>query len=123
MANYAMLSFLEMSAMTLIPLIWSTPGELGGLNFSPASIGLWMSVAGCTEGIFQFAVFPRVVGRFGMRRVFVSSIAIAAVIFAMFPLENLVLRHTGPNAMIGLLIVLHFLSLGVHGMGFGKILP
>jgi hypothetical protein len=46
------------------------------------------------DGTFQFAVFPRVVGRFGMRRVFVSSIAMAAVIFAMFPLENLVLRYT-----------------------------
>ena len=46
------------------------------------------------------------------------------MIFAMFPFENLVLRHTsgGPNAMIGLLILLHFLSLGIHGMGFGKIL-
>ena len=124
MINYAMLSFLEMSAMTLIPLIWSTPVELGGLNFSPASIGLWMSVAGCTEGIFQFSVFPRIVGHFGIRRVFISSIAVAAVIFAMFPFENLLLRHTsgGPNVMIGLLILLHFLSLGIHGMGFGKIL-
>ena len=124
-ANYAMLSFLEMSAMTLVPLIWSRPVEFGGLNFSPVSIGLWISLSGCMEGIFQFSVFPRVVARFGMRRVFVSSIAIATVIFAMFPLENLVIRHTtgGPGAMIGLLILLHFLSLSIHGMGSGKIMP
>jgi hypothetical protein len=77
------------------------------------------------DGIFQFGVFPRVVGHFGMRWVFVSSIAMAAVIFAMFPLENLVLRHStgGPGATTGLLILLHFMSLGIHGMGFGKILP
>ena len=123
-ANYAMLSFIEMSAMTLLPLIWSTPVELGGLNFSPASIGLWMSVSGCMDGIFQFVVFPRAVGHFGIRRVFVSSIAMAAVIFSMFPLENLVTRHTtgGPGAMIGLLILLHFLSVSILGMGSGKIL-
>jgi hypothetical protein len=124
-ANYAVLAFLEMSALTLIPLIWSTPVEFGGLNFSPATIGLWMSVSGCIDGIFQFAVFPRVVGRFGMRRVFVSSIAMAAVIFAMFPLENLVLRYTTgwPDAITGLLILLHFSSLSIHSMGTGKILP
>ena len=111
--------------MTLVPLIWSTPVKLGGLNFSPVSIGLWMSVSGCMDGIFQFVVFPRVVGHFGMRRVFVSSIAIAAMIFAMFPLENLVLRHAtgGPGVGVRLLILLHFLSISIHGMGSGKILP
>jgi len=110
--------------MTLVPLIWSTPVELGGLNFSPVSIGLWMSVSGCMDGFFQFAVFPRVVGHFGMRRVFVSSIAVTAVIFAMFPLENLVMRHTtgGPGVATRLLILLHFLSISILGMGSGKIL-
>ena len=124
-ANYAVLSFLEASAITLIPLIWSTPVEFGGLNFSPASIGLWMSVSGCMDGIFQFGIFPRIVGHCGVRPVFFSSIAMAAVIFAMFPLENLVLRHStgGPGATTGLLILLHFMSLSIHGMGFGKILP
>ena len=124
MANYAMLSFLELAAMTLIPLIWSTPVEFGGLNFGPASIGLWMSVFGCMDGIFQFAISPRVIGRFGMRRVFVSSIAVAELMFAMFPLENLVTRRTtgGPGAMTGLLILLHFLSVSILGMGSGKIL-
>jgi len=124
-ANYAMISFLEMSVMTLIPLVWSMPVEFGGLNFSPVSIGLWMSVSGCMDGIFQFAVFPRVVGHFGMRRVFISSIAMAAVVFAMLPLENLVMRHTtgGSDATTRVLILLHFLSCSIYGMGFGKILP
>ena len=124
-ANYAMISFLEMSAMTLIPLVWSTPIELGGLNFSPASIGLWVSLYGCMDGVFQFTVFPRVVSYFGMRRVFISSTAMAAVVFAMLPLENLVMAHTtgGPVATTGLLILLHFLSFSIHGMGSGKILP
>ena len=43
-ANYAMFAFLDMSALVLIPLIWSTPVEFRGLNSSPASIGLCMSV-------------------------------------------------------------------------------
>jgi hypothetical protein len=122
-SNNAMLSLLEMSSVMLIPLIWSTPVEFGGLNLSPASIGLGMSVHGCMGGIFQFAVFPRLVARFGPRWVFVASIAICTVIFAMFPLENLVLRHAigdRSNATIGLLIFLQLWSLSIHKMGFGK---
>lgn len=77
------------------------------------------------DGFFQFAVFPRAVGYFGMRRVVISSIAMAAVVFAMLLLENLVMAHTtgGSDTTTGLLILLQFLSFSIHGMGFGKILP
>lgn len=122
-ASYAMLAFLEMSSLALIPLIWSTPIELGGLNLSPLSIGLWMSVYGCMDGIFQFVVFPRAVGRFGLRWVFVASIAMCAVVFAMFPLENLALRHSvggRQNVTTWLLILLQLGSLSINKMGFGE---
>jgi len=122
-ANYSTLSLLEMIAVALIPLIWSTPVELGGLDLSPASIGLGMSLYGCMGGIFQFAVFPRLVARFGLRWVFVTSVAICVVIFATFPMENLVMRHaigSRPNATLWLLISLQLWSLSIHRMGFGK---
>lgn len=123
--NHAMLAFLEVSALALIPLIWSTPVEFGGLDFRPASIGSWMSVSGCMNGFFQFAIFPHVIGRYGLRPVLVVSIAVYTVIFAMFPLENLVLRHAvgGPNPMIWLLILLQLGLLSIHKMGFGKFPP
>ena len=123
--NYAILSFLDIASESLIPLIWSTPVESGGLSFSPVSIGFWMSVYGCMSSIFQFAVFPRIIGHFGLRLVFVASTALCILIFAVFPLENLVLRHAtgGPNLTIWLLILLQLGSLGIHKMGFGKFLP
>jgi len=123
--NHAMLAFLEVCALALIPLIWSTPVEFGGLNFRPVSIGSWMSVYGCMNGLFQFAIFPHVIGRFGLRPVLVVSIAVYMVIFAMFPLENLVLRHAvgGPNPPIWLLILLQLGLLSIHKMGFGKFPP
>ena len=123
--NHAMLAFLEVSALALIPLIWSTPVEFGGLNFRPVSIGSWMSVYGCMNGLFQFAVFPHVIGRFGLRPVLVVSIAVYAVIFAMFPLENLALRHAvgSSNPTIWPLVLLQLGLLSVHKMGFGKFPP
>ena len=123
--NHAVLAFLEVSTMALIPLIWSTPVEFGGLDFRPVSIGSWMSVYGCMNGLFQFAVFPHVIGRFGLRPVLVLSIAVYAVIFAMFPLENLALRRAVGSSIptIWPLILLQLGLLSVHKMGFGKFLP
>ncbi|KAH9980688.1 major facilitator superfamily domain-containing protein [Russula compacta] len=122
-ANYAMIALLGTASLTLIPLIWSTPVEFGGLNLKPASIGLWMSIFGWMDGLFQFAVFPHAVGRFGPRGVFIISIAACAVVFVMFPLENLVVRHTaagGTNVTIWLLILLQLSSLGIRSMGFSE---
>ena len=122
-ASYAMLAFLEMSSLALIPLVWSTPIEFGGLNLSPLSIGLWTSAFGCISGILQFVVFPRAVGRFGLRSVFVAGVAMCAVVFAMFPLENLVLRHSfggRQNVTSWILILLQLGSLSINKMGFGK---
>jgi hypothetical protein len=92
-ANYAMVSFLDMAFLALILLMWSTPVEFGGLNFGPVSIGFGMSLYGCVDGICQFAFFPRRVARFGLRRVYVTGIAFCAVLVILFPLENLILRR------------------------------
>ncbi len=61
-SNYAMLALLDISAMALIPLVWSTPIELGGLSLSPASIGLWLSAYGCLNGVVQFTLFLLALG-------------------------------------------------------------
>jgi hypothetical protein len=54
-----------MAALGLIPLVCSTPVELGALSLSPAPIGLWMSVYGVACAVFRFPFFPRAVGCFG----------------------------------------------------------
>ncbi|SRR6266702_3477493 len=121
-ANYCMIALLEMTAVTLIPLIWSTSVEFGGLSMSPASIGLWMAGYGLMNGIFQFVAFPRIVGRLGPRRVFIASILCFIPVYIMFPFENLVLRHSsrGANVISGLLIILQLSALGFSDMGFSK---
>jgi len=119
-ANYAMLALLGMVAWALIPLVWPTSVEYGGLNLNPASIGLWISAFGCMNGLFQFAVFPRAVDRFGSRGVFATSIAMFAVVYAMFPLENLALRH-GANRFTWLLVFLQMTALSVSEMAYSAV--
>jgi hypothetical protein len=120
-ANYAMLALLNAVVESCVPLVWSTPVEYGGLSMSPASIGLWLSLSGCMGGVFQFLFFSRCVSRFGLRRVFVFSIASNAANFAILPLENLAMvAGGGPNLVVWLLIILQLLSWCVGDMGYGK---
>jgi len=125
--NYAMLALLDMSAMALVPLVWSTPIEMGGLNLSPASIGLWLSAYGCLNGVLQFALFPRVVGRLGPGRVVFTSIAAYVIIYTMFPFENMAARHAaaahggGTNTVVWLLVILQLASVCITDMGFNSV--
>ncbi|KAH9169258.1 MFS general substrate transporter [Lactarius sanguifluus] len=119
-ANTAMLALLNAVVESYIPLVWSTPVEYGGLNLSPPSIGLWQSLYGCMNGIFQFIFFSHFVSRFGLRRVFVFSIISCAVVYSILPFENLaVVVGGGPNPVVWLLIILQLSSLCIFDMGYG----
>ena len=119
--NYCMIALLEIMGGSLMPLVWSTSVDLGGLGMSPAPIGLWMAGYGVMNGIIQFAGFPRIVGRFGPRRVFIASTFCFIPIFILLPLENLALRQSTRDLNLGttLLIVLQLTLTCFAGMGFG----
>ncbi|KAN0136102.1 Major facilitator superfamily domain containing protein [Lactarius tabidus] len=124
-ANYCVIALLDITAGTLIPLVWSTSVEFGGLNMTPASIGLWISGYGLMNGVFQFVALPRLVGRFGPRRVFITSVLCHFPFYMMFPLANLVLRHSssshGRNLAVALLIMLQLTVTSISAMGMGAI--
>jgi hypothetical protein len=120
-ANYGLIGLLEMIAGVLIPLVWSTPVEFGGLSMSPASIGLWMAGYGFLNGVFQFVAFPHIVERFGPRRVFLVSIATFAPMYLMLLFENLTLRYVcGGASLTVLIIVIQLSSIAISDMGFSK---
>ena len=117
-----MLTLLSGVLESYFPLVWSTPVEYGGLNLSPASIGLWASLYGGMDGICQFFCFTHLISRFGHRRVFVFSIVSSAVILAIFPFENLAAVAGGgsPNMAVWLLVIVQLLSYCVFDMGYGE---
>lgn len=121
-ANYAVIGLLEMMAGVLIPLVWSTPLEYGGLGMTPASIGVWMAGYGLLNGIFQFVGFPHIVERFGPRRVFLVSISSFFPMYLMLYFENLALRYaTGGATITVLLIILQLSSIAISDMGFSSV--
>ena len=120
-ANYCMIGLLEIMGGALIPLVWSTSVEFGGLGMSPASIGLWLAGSGFLNGIFQLVAFPRIVGRFGPRLVFIASILCFIPIYTLLPFENLASRNymNGLTLTAELLIGLQLMMVCLSGMGFG----
>jgi hypothetical protein len=116
-----MLSLLTMVSMALLPLIWATTIEFGGLELSPASIGLWLSTYGCINGLFQFAIFPPAVTRFGPRGVFIASVVASAVVYVLFPFENWMLRSS-PDGPAWVLILLQLTALSICKMGYSELL-
>ena len=122
-ANYGLIGLLEMTAGVLIPLVWSTPVEFGGLSMTPASIGLWMAGYGFLNGVFQFVAFPHIVERFGPRRVFIVSIAAFAPMYLMLLFENLTLRYVcGGASLTVMFICLQLSSIAISDMGFSEFL-
>ena len=120
-ANYGMLSLLNAAVEACTPLVWSTPVEYGGLNLSPESIGFWLSLYGGMNGFVQLIFFPHFVDRFGPRLVYVSSLVSCAVIYTIFPFENLaVLVGGGPNIFVWLLMLLQMSSQCIFDMGYGR---
>jgi MFS family permease len=122
-ANYGMIALLDMVTGTLLPLVWSTSVEFGGLGMSPASIGLWLGGYGFMNCIFQLVAFPPIVKRFGPRRIFITGLILYSPVYIMFPFENLALRHSsgGLNLTAALLIVLQLSAMPFCAMGFSTI--
>ncbi|KAH8989289.1 MFS general substrate transporter [Lactarius akahatsu] len=120
-ANYGTIALLEIAASALIPLVWSTAIELGGLGLTPADIGLWMSAYGCVSAVFQFAFFPRVVAHFGPGRVVVATVVAFGLLYALFPFENMLARGTGTAGVVWPLIVLQLIAISVTDMGFSSV--
>ena len=121
-ANYGMIALLDVIAFALMPLVWSTSVESGGLSMSPASIGLWMAGYGFMNGVFQFIAFPSIVRRFGPRRVFITSILCFVQVYVLSPLQNYALHHSSKNMNLtaALLIILQFTMTAFSTMGFGE---
>ncbi|KAG1742486.1 major facilitator superfamily domain-containing protein [Suillus lakei] len=94
-ANYAMLAFLNVSFMVLLPLFFSAPTYLGGLGFDPASIGSWMALFGITDAVFQAFFCASIVDWVGPKRLFCVSVSCCAPVMVMFPIISWILRVRG----------------------------
>ncbi|KAJ7105708.1 major facilitator superfamily multidrug-resistance, DHA1 sub-family [Mycena epipterygia] len=111
LANHAFLCFCSMSHEVLVPLVYATPIEMGGLGLSPLHIGRIMGACGLANVFMQIFLSARVIRRFGPRKVFIAALGFLACTFASYPLLNLFARRAGRvDAAVMAVIVLQMTS-------------
>lgn len=119
-ANYALLAVLDIAYRAVQPLFFSTPIALGGLGQPPARIGVMLATLGVGSGVFQATCFPKLIDRFGPRRLFLLGMFMFGVLYALFPVINHVAARDGVTLLVWVLVAIQ-LSLSVAcDMAYGE---
>jgi len=121
-ANYFWLAFIDVALLALQPLFYATPIHLGGLGMPPATIGLCLGIFGLLDGIAQGLVFPKVVRRVGLKKLFVTCLFSFVPLFALFPIINHFARERGLSPAVWALVVFQLMINCVTEMAFGRCL-
>ncbi|KAJ7082393.1 major facilitator superfamily multidrug-resistance, DHA1 sub-family [Mycena belliarum] len=104
--NHGLLAFCNMAYESLLPLVYATPINMGGLGLKPYEIGLLMGLCGISNAFVQMVFGGRIIRYFGPRRIF--NAAFCALIFAFFayPLLNFLAKRAGrvDGAVMGVLV-------------------
>ena len=120
-SNYIAVAFLNICAVSLLPLFLAMPLDIGGLNLSPSVIGYIIGSYGLVDAVFQVFYFSPIVRRWGERVVFITATSAFIPIFLMFPVINFLARGWGQSSfgvwfLIGILVVLWTLTDMAFGM-------
>ncbi|KAI0833694.1 major facilitator superfamily domain-containing protein [Trametes gibbosa] len=93
--NYGFLALIDQSVTVLVPLMYSTSIELGGLGFAPFTIGLIQGIGGFVGGVIQIFTFPYLHRKLGSKKLYIASYTMYIAIFALFPLISFVRKRAG----------------------------
>ncbi|KAF7317608.1 Major facilitator superfamily multidrug-resistance DHA1 sub-family [Mycena kentingensis (nom. inval.)] len=95
LSNHAILCFCQMSYDVLIPLVYATPIDLGGLGLSPLWIGRIMGLAGLLNVFMQTFLSAKLIRRVGPRALFLTTFTFFPMSFLAYPLLNRLARAAG----------------------------
>lgn len=77
----------------LAPVFWFTPIELGGYGFSPQQISYLLAIGGAGQAIWTLIIFPSLHSRIGSIGILKGAAIGWCIMFAVYALVNLGLRH------------------------------
>ena len=119
-ANYSTFAFLEICIWVLLPLVYTTPIQLGGLGLDPKSMGVTLAVFGIMKGIVQLTVFDHIIGFLGLRGTFITLLSCFIPSFLLFPIAGIRAQHAGRDIVVWVLVLIQLLCIaGIH-MAYGK---
>lgn len=120
LANETFLAFLDICIFALMPLFYSTPHYLGGLGFTPQTIGLWMALFGIIDGLFQALFFAKIVDRLGPKRTFYTGISCFIPIMVMFPVMSWLVFSGGADYMVSIALLCQLLLIVAWDLSLGE---
>jgi len=122
LANHGFLSFLDQAQQALLPLMYSTSVELGGLSLRPDQIGIIMGAWGACNAVFQVTCFPKLMAKLGPKRLYVRCFTALLFTFSAFPILNTLARWYGnSHALIWITICCQMSFYTFVFMGYGKL--
>ncbi|KAJ7056720.1 major facilitator superfamily multidrug-resistance, DHA1 sub-family [Mycena amicta] len=95
LTNHAFLCFCQMSYDVMIPLVYATPIDKGGLGLSPLYIGRIMGTVGFLNIFTQTFLSGKFIRRYGPRAIFRTTFILLPIAFLAYPLLNHFARIAG----------------------------
>lgn len=102
--NYGAMAFVDMAVTALVPLMFSTSVDSGGLGLTSTEIGIVLGIRGVTGAFLPFCVAP-IIRKHGPRKVFIWTFSGAGVGVMFFPLLSVIVK-TGRMKLLWFTIVL-----------------
>ena len=118
--NYATLSLVEIAFRAIQPVFLSTPIDLGGLGWSPASIGTLLSGQGILNGMLQVFFFAQIHDRWGSKKTFIAGISTVIPGIIMYPVANALARTQGYSIAVWAAIAIQTIAVVVLSLSFGQ---
>ena len=117
--TYTYICSLEAASSAIRPLFLAMPIDIGGLGLRPRQIGYILSMYNLLNGIFQFGMFGRLVGRFGVKVVFLAAISAFIPIYALSPVMSLIVRINGFSYIVWIVLGCQLSACCVTQLGYG----
>ncbi|KAI0073875.1 MFS general substrate transporter [Panus rudis PR-1116 ss-1] len=119
--NYGILALFDIAFFAILPLFYATPLSLGGLQLSPAEIGIVMGLFGLVNGSFQACFFARLVDWLGPKRMYMTGMSAFPFIFALFPVISEVAKSRGISPVVWALVALQLVIATIMDCSYGTI--
>jgi len=117
--SYACLCSLQSGSTAIQPLFLAMPIDIGGLGLPSRQIGYILGTFHICNGIFQVVMLGRLVGRFGVKAVFLAAMSAFIPIYALSPVMNLIVRRNGFSYIVWVVLGCQLLACSVMELGNG----
>ena len=118
-ACYVCLASLHAGSNAIQPLFLAMPVNIGGLSLPSRDVGYILGTYGIANSICQLVMLGRLVRRFGVKAVFVTSISAFIPIYTLSPIMNILVRRNGFSYVVWVVLVCQLSASLVMELGYG----